>query len=208
MDEAAELVTRTIDAASHDQPLPEVFPKNIIPFFNDYGKTLHKDEQFEVRLPGKKLKSHYSIKERDYLSKMVSAEYEDELDLVGEIRLADLDGGNFGMRLADGAKITGKFSPDQEAIVVDALREHLTRRLRFKGRAEFVPEGKMKRIVSLTNVSLEAVQELSWQEDRKPIWEIVQEISASVPDEEWEKLPADLSKNLDHYLYGKPKSGE
>jgi len=30
-------------------------------------------------------------------------------------------------------------------------------------------------------------------------------IGARVPKEDWEKLPRDLSYNLDHYLYGMPK---
>lgn len=34
----------------------------------------------------------------------------------------------------------------------------------------------------------------------------IDDISAQVPPQEWEKLPGDLSKNLDHYLYGAPKS--
>jgi hypothetical protein len=38
--------------------------------------------------------------------------------------------------------------------------------------------------------------------------QFVEEISAQVPREEWEKLPKDLSKNLDHYLYGAPKDEE
>jgi hypothetical protein len=33
----------------------------------------------------------------------------------------------------------------------------------------------------------------------------VDEINTQVPVEEWSKLPPDLSKNLDHYLYGSPK---
>jgi predicted XRE-type DNA-binding protein len=41
--------------------------------------------------------------------------------------------------------------------------------------------------------------------DRRPIWEKVAEISASVPAEEWAKLPTDLAANHDHYLYGAPK---
>lgn len=40
---------------------------------------------------------------------------------------------------------------------------------------------------------------------RKPIWEVFQEISASIPDEEWAKLPTDLSEQHDHYIYGTPK---
>lgn len=31
------------------------------------------------------------------------------------------------------------------------------------------------------------------------------QIWAGVTDEEWEAIPADMSVNLDHYLYGSPK---
>lgn len=31
---------------------------------------------------------------------------------------------------------------------------------------------------------------------------------ADVPDSEWERLPADLSDNLDHYIYGTPRRPE
>jgi hypothetical protein len=34
---------------------------------------------------------------------------------------------------------------------------------------------------------------------------ILESISNDVPIGEWERLPTDLSKNLDHYLYGGPK---
>jgi hypothetical protein len=34
---------------------------------------------------------------------------------------------------------------------------------------------------------------------------MIDEIRAQVPEEEWKKLPIDLSKNVDHYLYGAPK---
>ena len=30
-------------------------------------------------------------------------------------------------------------------------------------------------------------------------------IAQDVPDEEWERVPEDLAKNLDHYLYGTSK---
>lgn len=41
--------------------------------------------------------------------------------------------------------------------------------------------------------------------EERPLWRIALEIGASVPDEELDKLPRDLSKNLDHYLYAAPK---
>lgn len=41
--------------------------------------------------------------------------------------------------------------------------------------------------------------------DDHPIGEVIAEISASVPDEEWAKLPTDGAEQHDHYLYGSPK---
>jgi hypothetical protein len=35
--------------------------------------------------------------------------------------------------------------------------------------------------------------------------EAIAAIVATVPEEEWAKLPADLGDNLDHYIYGTPK---
>jgi Arc/MetJ-type ribon-helix-helix transcriptional regulator len=40
---------------------------------------------------------------------------------------------------------------------------------------------------------------------RKPIWEVIQEISATVPAEVWGDVPTDLAAQHDHYLYGTPK---
>ena len=33
----------------------------------------------------------------------------------------------------------------------------------------------------------------------------LEELARAVPDEEWDKLPADLTDQLDHYIYGTPK---
>ncbi len=40
---------------------------------------------------------------------------------------------------------------------------------------------------------------------RKPIWEEFEEIAASIPAEEWAKLPVDGAEQHDHYIYGTPK---
>lgn len=39
----------------------------------------------------------------------------------------------------------------------------------------------------------------------KPIWEVIQEISATVSQEAWDSVPTDLAAQHDHYLYGTPK---
>ncbi len=40
--------------------------------------------------------------------------------------------------------------------------------------------------------------------NRRPIWEIVEEVNAALPADTWENVPSDGSINLEHYLYGAP----
>lgn len=42
----------------------------------------------------------------------------------------------------------------------------------------------------------------------RPLSEVADELTADIPDAEWDKVPTDLARNLDHYLYGAPKEGE
>ena len=40
---------------------------------------------------------------------------------------------------------------------------------------------------------------------QKPIWEIAADLRASIPEEEWAKLPVDGAEQHDHYIYGTAK---
>lgn len=40
----------------------------------------------------------------------------------------------------------------------------------------------------------------------EPVWKSVVKIGSSIPENAWDKMPADASLNVDHYLYGTPKS--
>lgn len=40
--------------------------------------------------------------------------------------------------------------------------------------------------------------------NRKPIWEIIEEINGALPKDTWD-IPTDGSINLVHYLYGAPQ---
>jgi len=50
---------------------------------------------------------------------------------------------------------------------------------------------------------LEFVENL--EPPRRSLLDIWQELAEDISDAEFEKLPADASYNLDHYLYGSPK---
>jgi Arc/MetJ-type ribon-helix-helix transcriptional regulator len=50
-----------------------------------------------------------------------------------------------------------------------------------------------------------AVSQPETAQAQKPIWEEILELTADVPDEEWDRLPTDLAEQHDHYIYGTPK---
>jgi hypothetical protein len=122
--------------------------------------------------------------------------------LIGEVRATDLDGLRFTLRLSDGRKVIGRFRPEHETVVLDALGEHASRQMRVIGVGEYAPEdGALKQIVNVERIELVG-PELPSESDI-PIWERLASIGAAVPEDAWDNVPTDLSVNVDHYLYGK-----
>ncbi|MFZ9736868.1 MAG: hypothetical protein ACO3EZ_02550 [Prochlorotrichaceae cyanobacterium] len=57
--------------------------------------------------------------------------------------------------------------------------------------------------------NLQSLQSIQTEESDLPSFlKTLAEIHAEVPWSEWEKLPEDMAKNVDHYLYGAPKVEE
>lgn len=67
-----------------------------------------------------------------------------------------------------------------------------------------LPDNKQQEVLALVDEMLKEDQKRP-RENVRPIWEIITELSAQVPMEEWEKLPSDGAEQHDHYLYGSPK---
>jgi hypothetical protein len=68
-----------------------------------------------------------------------------------------------------------------------------------------LPDNKQQEVLALVDEMLKQDQEPRPRENIRPIWEIITELSAQIPLEEWAKLPADGAEQHDHYLYGSPK---
>jgi hypothetical protein len=62
-----------------------------------------------------------------------------------------------------------------------------------------LPEGAEVR------VEVRAAEKEEFDPNAPPIEEKLPAIMADVPQEEWDRLPADLTDHLDHYIYGTPK---
>lgn len=128
-----------------------------------------------------------------------------ELDITGQVLEADVRRGRFQLWLDDRTGITVPFSPPQEAEVIDALRGHRTLRLRVIGRGEFSASGKPLRVTEVQELRLHPAGEAAYDATARPIEEVLAELAAEVPEEDWGRLPPDLTDNLDHYLYGTPR---
>lgn len=207
VDEAARIVDGTLRAAERDQRFPDGLSKRVVPLFSDWGKTLQEDEAIELEGNGPDGRARFNAAIRERILSRVTMKYEDQVTLTGEVRGANLrtsDGGSFAVHLDDGSTVEGSFAPEQEAVITEALYRHNDMRIRIKGTAEFEPTGRMKKIVALDQVSPAPLHETRDPRSR-PIWEVAIELGKSVPEEEWDKLPRDAARNLDHYIYGTPK---
>jgi hypothetical protein len=71
-----------------------------------------------------------------------------------------------------------------------------------------LPDGAEAEVVVTVDSESKISEEAEGTPDSRPFWERILELGASIPEEEWDKVPRDLSKNLDHYLYGAPKEEE
>ncbi|MBU2550917.1 MAG: hypothetical protein KKB20_21075 [Proteobacteria bacterium] len=208
LNEAVVVIEEGISAAGEDRMLPDNFPKNVIPLFGDLGKNLGPEDHIEIKSPRREKPTPFNTSVREKLLDQEEKTYEDLVDLTGEVRAADLDGLNFTIRLEAGVKgIPGKFEPEQEMQIIEALKDHTTCRLNIIGVAEFLNrDGSIKRIFQVDKTNLRPFTEKDFDDTAQPIWELVSEIGAQVPEKEWEKIPSDLSKEVDHYLYGTPRT--
>ena len=128
---------------------------------------------------------------------------EADIEVIGRVLQVDIPAGTFELWPDGETKITVVFTPELEQPVVGAMTYRTFARLQVQGRGEFV-DGRLKRIVKIHQTKT-VLDKREKRPGHRPIWEEIAEIVQEVPAEEWAKLPTDLAKNHDHYLYGTPK---
>ena len=72
-------------------------------------------------------------------------------------------------------------------------------------RLQALPDGKQREVLALVDEMLKKQHEPPPSRSVRPIWDIIEEISAQAPPGTWDSVPTDGSVNHDHYLYGAPK---
>lgn len=204
VEESVKLAQEVYNRLEKDEPLPDNFPKLLIPDYEKWGQGLADDEMIEFATDGKE-PARVTQLSRNRLSALSEVKHEDHVDLIGEVLEADIRQGKFQLWLDEKTYVSVIFSTEQEIIVLDSLRDHKSLRLQVIGRGEFSPQGKPLKITQVDKLQYHPVGEVVYDPTARPIEEILQDLAKEVPEEEWKKLPTDLTDNLDHYIYGTPE---
>lgn len=208
-EEAAALIDESIAAADRDDLLPDALPANVVPLFRDFGRTLRPEETLYVRAGRSVAEAAYGQLARTRLAEWVGPTFEDAVDLIGEVRMANVGPGAFKLQLpGDGALIDGRFDKDQEAVVLDALRNHRSAQLRVVGIAEFsTRDRQLRRVLRVDRVETAPRATIAYDETATPIWEELASIGRAAPPGTWEAVPDDLSTRIDEVVYGTGSAG-
>ena len=199
-DEAAQLVDAAIVAANDDALLPEAFPSNVVPLFRDFGRTLRDDEVLFTCARHGQGEAPYTAKARQRLADWVALTYEDVVEVTGEVQMASVKG-QFSLLIGAGQPVTGKFSPQQEAQVLEALRDHNTLGLRVRGVGEFGAQDRLLRRFNRVDSVEHAEPGLpAYVEGAPDLWAELDAIAAKVPADAWKTVPADLSLRVDELV--------
>ena len=203
INEAVKLAHEVYEAIGADAQLPERFPRALLPEYAKWGQSLADDEAVEMKVAEKK-PAYLTLVHRKKLEKFIETPHEDSIEISGEVFEADIKKGRFQLWSGDDIAVTVVFTPEQEEQVTTALKEHKTARMFVTGMGEYSPQGKLLRVSQVDELRL-TTAEIHYDNSARPIEDMLEELAREIPQEEWDKLPDDLSNNLDHYLYGVPK---
>jgi hypothetical protein len=175
-------------------------PRNVIPLFANFGRSLRADESIVIRAVGDSHEVVYTEAVRDRLTNWREPTYEDLVELVGEVSMASVKG-QFTLTLDGGDAVTGRFEPEHEALVLEALYRHREVRFRVRGVGEFnEPDRTLRGMLRIDNVEIVGAATSGYDESVRPIWEVIAEIGAQTPPGAWDAVPDDLSMSVDEHL--------
>ena len=208
-DEAARLVDAAITAANDDTLLPEELPATVVPLFREFGRTLRDNEVLFTCSRHGQHEAAYTARSRKRLAEWVEPSYEDVVEVIGEVQMANVKG-QFALLIAEsGQQVTGKFSAEQEAQVLEALRQHKTVRLSVRGVGEFgTLDRQLRRFSRVEQVAHWQPDASVFVEGAANVWDELDAVASGVPAEAWSAVPKDLSLRVDEFAYGHGESAK
>ena len=153
--------------------------------------------------PPKQDIAHVTKRDRDQLISIAEASYEDELDITGRVLEADVRKRQFQIWIDEKTSVVASFTREQEAQITSALKEHESVRLRVRGRGEFTPEGKPRKVYQVVSLDSISSDGTGFDAGAPQIEDVITNIFRDIPDGEWDQIPTDLSRRLDSYVSGR-----
>lgn len=201
--EAVALAYEVFEALEKNIMLPERFPRSLVTEYTKLGQTLAETEEIEI-FPPEREPARLTVVSRARLMEYSHEEHEAQVDVTGHVLEADVKRQRFQLWLDDTMQVTVSFTTAQEDEVTTALKEHERVSLHVRGRGKYSAIGALLRITRIDEMALKLAKELKFDFGARRIEDILRELSDQVPETDWSSLPADLTDDLDHYLYGTP----
>jgi len=154
-DRARDLINESIEAIARKQPLPDAFPRELLPHFNKLGRYLRDDESIEFVPPGESSGAMYDVRTRKSLVALTKEDYRQTVTIDGTVRASDVDNGRFVLERDDGARIRVSLSRWQEREILDALRFYRSRSVKVTGIGVFSPNDELKQVEQLQKLEVE-----------------------------------------------------
>jgi hypothetical protein len=204
--EAVALAWDVFDHLDRDLPLPDHFPKELVAEYEDWGRTLEPNEEVEFEPVGAQRRPvRINSRTRENLTRFLETPHTSIVEIRGRVLEADVRQRRFQVWLDERAPVLATFNSDQEELVTSALKDHDSLRILVRGTADVSPQGRPIRFTAIDELRLISPSSEGIDPTVPPIEDVLAGLASQVPEDEWRKLPSDLTNNLDHYLYGTPK---
>ena len=200
--EAIDIVYRVFKAVNNDLALPEECPKQLLSEYAHLGESLSISCTLRFAPPKQDI-AHVTKRDRDQLISIAETSYEDELDITGRVLEADVRKRQFQIWIDEKTSVVASFTREQEAQITSALKGHESVRLRVRGRGEFTPEGKPRKVYQVVSLDSISSDGTGFDTGAPQIEDVITNIFRDIPDGEWDQIPTDLSRRLDSYVSGR-----
>lgn len=199
---AVNLVHLAIDAVGKKERIPSNFPKRVLSYFSGYGKTLAEGERIEMASPTLGTITNFSAETREEFEKRCLESYTDHIDLLARVSMARVSKPRMSILLDDGEEIDAPLNEDDKSLVISALEQFNSIKVRIVGRGSFSPDGTLTKIIEIKKLMLAGTSTELMATDRTPFWQKCISLGTSIPKEEWDKVPKDSAEKFDQYFYG------
>lgn len=151
---ARDIVLLTITAAALNQPFPEEFPKHLLGYFDQFGRSLRDGEKIEFVVDGQSAPVVYDRSTRKRLVLTAANEYRATAELRGWISEVNSEKRSYTLKLVNGERIQAVFASELRKIVLEALDQFETSKVLVKGIAVFDQSDRTKKIEQTTHIEL------------------------------------------------------